>query len=482
MKTRTMWITIGVAAILVLMAGGAGALPGRLEPDATVASKINYQGRLTDTLGNPLNGTFPMRFVLYDLAAGGTALWDSGAFNVEVNDGAFSVDLAIDAYHFDGQGLWLRIWVDGDWLSPRQELVPAPYALSLRPGAEIKADAPTNWVFRATNTNSYATGSAVWGSAATGSAIYGNSAGGYGLYGYSDTGNALVANSNTKTAGVFDSNGGYGIRVNADGADHWDHAGYFTSNMGYGVYAVSTGNYGVRGEGGTTGVGGTGVSQGVSGSSTNGTGVSGWSSNYYGISGSSNNYYGTEGYTWRADNNYGLFSYDNLYSLNYTKSGATMQVAQNSGDVALEPGDVAVLTGIVEPKEPGGPLVIQVARASEANSSAVAGVVYSRFNLAAVLPDREPVAAAGGEPLEVTMDGPVPPGEHLLLVVQGPVRVKASAVEGAIQPGDLLSSAGQVGYAARTAKTSAAPGTVFGKALEALDAGSKLIYVFVTLQ
>jgi hypothetical protein len=482
MKTRTKWLAIGLAAILVLMAGAAGALPGRLEPEAVVASKINYQGRLTDPMGNPLTGTYPMRFVLYDDALVGVSLWDSGVMNVEVNDGTFSVDLNIDAYHFNGQGLWLRIWIDGDWLTPRQELVPAPYALSLRPGAEIRADAPTNWVFRASNTNSYATGSAIWGSAATGSAVYGNSAGGYGLYGYSDTGNALVANANAKTAGVFDSNQGYGIRVNADGTDHWDHAGYFTSNMGYGVYAVSAGNYGVRGEGGTTGVYGTGVSQGVFGYSNNGDGVSGSSNNLYGMSGSSYTYYGTEGYTWRGDNNYGLFSYDNLYSLNFNKSGAMMQVAQNSGDAALEPGDVVILTGIVEPKEPGGPLVIQVARASEANSSAVAGVVYSRFNLAAVLPEGEQVAAAGGEPLQVTMDGPVPPGEHLLLVVQGPVKVKASALEGTIQPGDLLSSAGQVGYAARTAKASAAPGTVFGKALEALADGSGQIYVYVTLQ
>jgi hypothetical protein len=66
--------------------------------------------------------------------------------------------------------------------------------------------------------------------------------------------------------------------------------------------------------------------------------------------------------------------------------------------------------------------------------------------------------------------------------------VKASALAGAIQPGDLLSSAGPAGQAAKAAQVSiegvktAVPGTVFGKALEPLAKGDKLIYVFVTLQ
>ncbi len=479
MNTRRLWIGVIVVAVLVLATGGAAALPGVTAPQATVASKINYQGRLTDTLGNPLDGTFPMRFQLYDAASSGNLLWDSGTFNVEVNNGNFSTDLNVDAWHFDGQGLWLRIWVDGDWLSPRQELVPVPYALNLRPGAEMIADASSNWIFRATNTNSFATGSAIWGAAATGSAVYGNSTGGYGLRGYSDTGNALVASSNTKTAGVFQSNEGYGIRVNTNGSHHWDHGGYFTSNMGYGVYGVSTGNYGVRGEGTVAGVRGIGDANGVSGSSDGGDGVSGWSNTLSGVYGSSNSYYGVEGNTWKADNNYGLFTYDNLYSLNYNLSGAIMQVAQNGGDGPLEPGDVVVFAGVVEPEDASGPLIIQVARADEANSPAVAGVVYRRFNVETVREgDR---SATGSEPQEVTLDGPVAPGEHLLLVVQGPAKVKASALEGAIQPGDLLSSAGLAGYAARMLEAQPAPGTVFGKALEPLAAERDQIYVFVTL-
>ena len=120
-----------------------------------------------------------------------------------------------------------------------------------------------------------------------------------------------------------------------------------------------------------------------------------------------------------------------------------------------------------------------------ANSTAVAGVVYSRYEIAAVPED--PEQAAEGD-REVTPAGPVPPGEYLLMVIEGPAQVQASALAGAIQPGDLLSSAGPAGQAAKAVQVSiegvqtAVPGTVFGKALEPLGEGDKLIYVFVTLQ
>jgi hypothetical protein len=58
----------------------------------------------------------------------------------------------------------------------------------------------------------------------------------------------------------------------------------------------------------------------------------------------------------------------------------------------------------------------------------------------------------------MTVEGPVPPGEYLLLVVPGPAQVKASALSGAIQPGTLLSSSGEAGYAAEAALAQTSPG------------------------
>jgi len=195
------------------------------------------------------------------------------------------------------------------------------------------------------------------------------------------------------------------------------------------------------------------------------------------------------GETASSNNNYGLYTQDNLYSLNYNLLGAIMQVVQNGGDQTLEAGDVVVFSGIAAPLEAGGPPVIQVARADAANSPAVAGVVYSRFDIRVATGD---FGKEGGQVLsEAAFKGPIAPGEYLLLVVQGPTQVKVSALSGTIQAGDLLSSAGQAGYAAKAAELNiegvkiAAPGTVFGKALEALEALDEedgLIYIFVTLQ
>jgi hypothetical protein len=247
--------------------------------------------------------------------------------------------------------------------------------------------------------------------------------------------------------------------------------GASSSQDGYGGYFYNTADgRGVKGEG-WVGVYGEG----------SGAGVHGYSDGGYGVYGESTHAFGVGGYTFAADDNYGLFTTDNLYSLNFHTPGAQMQVVQNGGQAALEPGDVVVFHGLAA----GDPPVIRVAQATAANSTAVAGVVYSRYNIDAVTEDPEPSPKGDRE---VTPAGPVPPGEYLLMVIQGPAQVKASALAGAIQPGDLLSSAGPAGQAAKAAQLSiegvrmAAPGTVLGKALEPLDQGDKLLYVFVTLQ
>ena len=489
MKTRTICLGVAVVAVLLLVVGGVGASSG-FAPGAPVAGKINYQGRLTDTDGTPLSGAFSMRFQVYDAASGGTLLWDSGMISVDVDQGLFNAALDVDPSDFDGQALWIRLHVDGEWLTPRQELLAVPYALSLRPGARIDGPPPQpgGAVLRVAVDGFFATGNAVRSSAATGTAIYGESTGGFGVRGYSDTNWGVRGESGSGIAGHFQSEEGYGVRVNSDGADHWDHAGYFTADWGYGVYAVSEHNYGVVGEGVVAGVRGTGDTSGVSGSSDTGIGVSGWSNSNSGVYGSSFGEYGVEGLTWRGDNNYGLFTYDNLYSLNIHLAGAVMHVVQNGGDVPLEPGDVAVFNGIV-PSPDGGAPVIQVALSSSANSTAVAGVVHSRFNIEAVVERAESEARQRpGGAMEITSDKPVAPGDYLLLVVQGPAQVKATGLSDPIQPGDLLSTASQAGTASRAIKAnapgaeSAAPGTVFGKALEPLEVDQRLIYVFVALQ
>lgn len=484
---------IASGIILLLLAAGIAGAVAEPEPqspatvEAAIASSISYQGRVTAAGGAPLDGTYPMRFILYNQEVAGSALWDSGTVNVPVDDGLFNVKLGVDQADFNGQALWLTIIVDGETLSPRQEILPAPYALSLRPGADIIGDAIP------------AADAVLAGYApATGTAFYADANGGAGLFGDSENSYGVWGSSNDSWGGYFTSGGGYGIRVNTNGTAHYDHGAYITAEGGYGVYAQSAQNQGVRGEAGNVagfprplgpvGVVGIGSSRGTYGSSNNGSGVYGTSIGNYGVWGQSANYRGVTGRTDRSDSNYGLYTPDNLYSFNYHTAGAMMAVMQNNGDATLSPGDVVVFSGVNRAVGAVDGPVVQVSRADEANSTAVAGVVYSRFNIDAIDPGLESPDDAAAT-MDVTPAGSAAPGEFVLVVVQGPAEVRASAVaSGSIAPGDLLASAASPGTAGRAAMTTtggvetALPGTVFAKALETLDGDQEMIYVYVTLQ
>jgi hypothetical protein len=54
-------------------------------------------------------------------------------------DGLFSVELDVDQSSFSGQALWLQVEVAGPVIGCR-EILPAPYALGLRPGAYVSGD------------------------------------------------------------------------------------------------------------------------------------------------------------------------------------------------------------------------------------------------------------------------------------------------------------------------------------------------------
>ena len=493
-KVKKVWIIAGSLIILLLAVGVVGAIPAwsPASPQAaaaTVSSGISYQGRLTTPGGVPLNGTYTMRFIVYDDAVAGSAMWDSGNMNITVENGLFAVKLNVDQADMNGQALWVSIIVDGQTLSPRQEILPAPYALSLRPGADIVGDAIA------------ANDATLAGYApATGTALYADAAGGVGVFGDSENNYGVQGSSDNSWGGYFTSANGYGLRVNTDGTDHYDHGAYITSQGGYAILARSANNMGVRGEAGditgvphplgSIGVVGLGLSRGVVGSSNTGSGVFASSIGNYGVWGQSTNYRGIIGLTSRADSNWGLYTLDNLYSANINFAGSIMQVMQNTGNTPLSPGDVAAFNGIDRAATAVDGPMVQVSRATAANSAAVAGVVFSRFNIDAIDPALEsPDGSAGIDPaaLEVTPAGDAAPGDYVLVVIYGPAQVRVDALSGRnIQPGDLLSVGGAAGLAGRAAtitvdgRETAVPGTVFGKALEAYDGTQEMIYVYVT--
>jgi hypothetical protein len=135
-KVITMMV-VGLVAIF-LAVGGVVASPPMGAGDSPVESKINYQGQLTDSAGNPLTGVYDMEFRFYNSAIDGSQVGITITKNdVTVTNGLFSVKLDVHQHSFNGQGLWLEVRIGGEALSPRQEILPVPYALSLKPGARI---------------------------------------------------------------------------------------------------------------------------------------------------------------------------------------------------------------------------------------------------------------------------------------------------------------------------------------------------------
>ena len=215
---------------------------------ATVIQDITYQGLLTDSGGNPLTGTYGITFNLYDVDYGGSPLATS-VQHVLCTNGQFTTPVTFDPSLFDGRALWLGITVDADpEMTPRQEIRPVPYAMSLRPGAVI-SDSTSGWLIMAQNTG-------------TGPALIGQSWDGEGVFGRGKSGGAFTTNGegtetdtrigvNVSTEyaynpGIIVSTSGQfsnGVRVSTSG--YGSNALYSATagETSYGTVATTSGRY-----------------------------------------------------------------------------------------------------------------------------------------------------------------------------------------------------------------------------------------------
>lgn len=97
-----------------------------------VPPKLAQQGRILDVAQTPLSGVHAMSFSLYDAETNGNRVWTEDR-NVTFEEGYYSVILGeqvpIDDLLFGAGETWLEVMIDGEALSPRQEIVSVPYAL-----------------------------------------------------------------------------------------------------------------------------------------------------------------------------------------------------------------------------------------------------------------------------------------------------------------------------------------------------------------
>ena len=180
---KTKWSLAVLLCICLLSMVGNAPVPGLAQgpdtqidvgPQSVVGTGFTYQGQLKQSSA-PFSGNCDFQFTLWDDPTAGAQV--TGAVskpNMAVNRGVFTVpDISFGIssnplyQSFSGAARWLQIAVrcpagGGSYttLAPRQALTATPYALSLRPGAQVVGDVfntpPYNTVLRLENTSTTA--------------------------------------------------------------------------------------------------------------------------------------------------------------------------------------------------------------------------------------------------------------------------------------------------------------------------------------
>ena len=133
-----------LASIVVPTSTAYGAAPAAL----------SYQGFLTDSVGNPVTGTWTVTFGLYAEPSGGDVLFEE-SLDVTTDKGLFSVylgtpDNPLPVSSFESGQLFLALTVETDdgpvALTPRQQVVSDPYALYAQDAAQLGGEEASAFV------------------------------------------------------------------------------------------------------------------------------------------------------------------------------------------------------------------------------------------------------------------------------------------------------------------------------------------------
>jgi hypothetical protein len=112
---------------------------------AAAPNRLSYQGILTDDNGNYLTGSYNFQFEIYSVPQSDrptSRLWGPETQNaITVTNGIYNIEIgsftAIPQSVFDNNDCYLQVNVNNEDLTPRQHLLPTPYAASLLPGASV---------------------------------------------------------------------------------------------------------------------------------------------------------------------------------------------------------------------------------------------------------------------------------------------------------------------------------------------------------
>ena len=444
---KGLFIVLVVSAIM--LAAGVGSQmvsTAHAVPQAGAGIAIPYSGRLNDEAGQPVpDGAYDFTFALYDAQANGMPLWSETQKSVPVKGGAFAASLGavtpIAANVLGGDERWLAVSVRGPGetnftaLTPRQSLNAVSPAAPAAPSALSCAHTHVGETWIVTGAIGLAADAP---NGIFGAAFYGRTGGlGFGVRGeqntaFSSAGAGVLGESNSPTgSGGRFVNSGSGIALYVEGnGSGADRAAIWASNTlsTTGMAAKLTNNSGYA----TVHIENTGP-----------------------------------GEVLFLKNNGGSFLRGVDHLGNAVFRLAADGVGHAAGGWVTGGADFAELLPAVEGLGPGDVLVIgpdgKLARSAEAYQSTVVGVYSTKPGF------------VGGSPVDGETAGTIP------LAVVGIVPTKVSAENGAIQPGDLLVASATPGHAMK-AGPNPPQGTIIGKALEKLDAGTGVIKILATLQ
>jgi hypothetical protein len=463
-----------------------------------ISTAFTYQGRLIDA-NSAADGLYDFQFKLYDANVGGNKVsYDVNTPDVDVIDGYFTVALDFGGGIFDGNDRWLEIGVRaGEFddpnvytlLSPRQELAPTPYAIyALTGGGGGMLSLPyegtvdsAETAFSITNSLS---GHAIKGCASS-SGVIGPS---YlaGVYGEATN----ASENEINYGGLFTASGGEGIAVygTAPGTSAKGVYAYASAQSGtnYGIYGRTRSSDGYAGYF----VGGRNYFEGKVGIGTvtpnpevklevAGPIMSSGTSNVPSIRLKNT---GTDGREWRitsyvpGDHKSKLMFWcegkgdrmvideDGKTSVKVLEilGGADLseQFQISSADAESSPSPGMVVS--IDPGNPGDLVV-----SNKAYDRRVAGIISGAGGInPGMLMGQKGSKADGTNPVALT----------------GRVYCWVDASNGAIEPGDLLTTSDTPGHAMKVTDYTRAQGAILGKAMSSLEEGEGLVLVLVTLQ
>jgi hypothetical protein len=414
-----------------------------LQPSTVFAqgSAFTYQGRLNEN-GAPVNRTYDLIFRPFNAPTGGTALALPFVRSLPITNGLFTVALDFPSGIFNGNPIWLEIQVSTNGfagivstLTPRQPLTPAPYAI-FSGTATTAATATT-----ATTVPNGAIGSAQLANNVSLGAS--NVTGRLDVYRTAVSTPALSLIGSTSQSSTYGDTGREEARVQANSyggrLTTWDSAGNETAHFGSATDAGGSvqlfqknGALSVNLQGDLDGANGGGFFRLFKGD-------------------------GSVGLTLQADLS--------------GESKITTQVLQITGgsdlseqfDIAAPKDELAPgMIVCIDPEHPG-----QLVESTKSYDRTVAGVM----------------SGAGGVKPGMLMgqQGTPADGKHPV-ALSGRVYCEADASNGAIHPGDLLTTSDTPGHAMKVTDYDQAHGAIIGKAMSSLGTGQGLVLVLVSLQ